>query len=1015
MSSNKTPVRKGTRSSEESTTSRTQSLRSSTADEPQPSPETFAPVEFRQKSCVRNTEQLLTVAQRPVVSNESQKEGIPGPIGPPEPSTKPLEGMDPEVQDTDAASDPTSAKEKVLPDHATDQDKGKHKLNTDTGPGEQTPPDHGTKTDNRTGNEDDARKVSEASALLTDFVSIFNDVKTPQEPTLEKSWDVIMKEVTSLDEGLVGGWKEDIDTLLVFAGLFSAVVTAFTIESYQWLQEAPEDTTVALLRQISQQLNNTSESVPEPDTFTVSSSVVAINVLWFLSLIIALVDALFALLCKQWLREHRRHTHTRTPSEALALRWLRHQSLEKWRVPAILASLPMLLELALFLFLAGLLELLRTRHPVPFSIATFIVAFAAVFYLGTTIIPAVDIARQALQVTRELRHERTHPYIKIYSPVDFIMTLPPMEYICPYKSPQAWVAFQSLRMISRVLDLLLRHMAFCLLRRGYIAHSTYWDLFGLSIPIDTFQETVDSLLNWSSVDLELLQRSSIDLAPPFYDLNAFRWLVTEVRDSPHMIPHLRNVLSTLPLHLVMPVVFDQWFFLPGRKWTVGDIEKALAPNFIWPGIDDHLTYAKQQVLTQGRETRLFNYLLHWVHVSMNGGDERTDSGRASPDLSPIPFRSVDAMPNDGLRAGLWDIYPKISQDPAASDYYWVTLIQDLAPYIIASSPEYALHDSTTTTTSLFVQSAEGCEFLSKIHSTIFERKLFEIDRFWETSVMFWMEAMDILRRVRNFPENHFKPIPGHFPLPLTKLRKTLNTLSPTDPDNDFRYLDRFSRGWGDTNVQNKMELVVILSEHINNYPESEAEPSHCPGKPNISPLVMSPAGLELMTFVNDRLAEEVQTWRLLGHMGRTGGWRNAIERVRAARLELPPDYFKNIVPQGIDFPAVGERPSQRESEVEAQEGDSGGGTRDVTNTGEVAHDANEMNVRPNSAAEPSPQPEPGELDKQRPALDDGDTNEKESILRQPVMAVNPATASGSPSSVVQGEKMVGGPDADKNV
>ncbi|KAJ8094496.1 hypothetical protein PM082_010930 [Marasmius tenuissimus] len=149
-----------------------------------------------------------------------------------------------------------------------------------------------------------------------------NGTPNPPNPTLDKSWEVIMKEVTLLDDGLVGGWKEDIDTLLVFAGLFSAVVTAFTIESYQWLQEAPEDTTVVLLKRISQQLNNTSVSQSEPDEFTIASSVVAINVLWFLSLIIALVDALFALLCKQWLREHRRHTHTHTPSEALALRWL---------------------------------------------------------------------------------------------------------------------------------------------------------------------------------------------------------------------------------------------------------------------------------------------------------------------------------------------------------------------------------------------------------------------------------------------------------------------------------------------------------------------------------------------------------------------------------------------------------------------------------------------------------------------------------------------------------------------
>ncbi|KAJ8083558.1 hypothetical protein PM082_009433 [Marasmius tenuissimus] len=144
--------------------------------------------------------------------------------------------------------------------------------------------------------------------------------RTPGKPTLERSWEVIMKEVTSLDEGFVKGWKEDIDTLLVFAGLFSAVVTAFTIESYQWLKQAPEDANVALLTQIFQKLNN--ETISPTPQFEASSSAVRINVLWFLSLTIALVDALFALLCKQWLREHGKHAHTRSPGEALALRWL---------------------------------------------------------------------------------------------------------------------------------------------------------------------------------------------------------------------------------------------------------------------------------------------------------------------------------------------------------------------------------------------------------------------------------------------------------------------------------------------------------------------------------------------------------------------------------------------------------------------------------------------------------------------------------------------------------------------
>ncbi|KAK1218332.1 hypothetical protein PQX77_018974 [Marasmius sp. AFHP31] len=951
MSSDTPPTRKPTRSSRKSTSLRTQRSRSATSDVSQ------SLLEDITLSAAPTSKEIAGESADEAQREEKSEQVRLG--------TK-LPG-DTEVRDTDAApSDPTSAKE-VLP-YATDRDEGEDRLNMDTGAKAQTPMD-GMKTDNPTGNKDTAEKASNL-----------------QDSTLEKSWEVIMKEVTALDEGLVGGWKEDIDTLLVFAGLFSAVVTAFTVESYQWLQEAPEDTAVALLKQISQQMNGSSISQSGSDEFTVSSSVVAINVLWFLSLILALVDALFALLCKQWLREHRRHTHTRTPSEALALRWLRRQSLEKWRVPEILASLPMLLELALLLFLAGLLELLRTRHPVPFAIATIVVALAAIFYFGTTIIPAVNIARQVLQVVQNLGFERNNP--KTFPPSFFIMTLPPMEYICPYKSPQAWAAFQTLTrlLLSPIFGPLYR-TAWFLQDRGYIAHSTYRRVIRHS----AFGQIISKLSDWSSVDLELLQRADIELAPPLYELNAFRWLVAEHRDSPHMIPHLRKVLSTIPLHLVMPVVFDQWFFLPGREWTVNDIEAALAPNLIRRGIDGHLTYAKRQFLTQDRGTQLFNCLLHWIHVSMDGGDDRTDSTRASPNLFPVPFRSVDANPDHGLRVRLWGMYAYIIQNSAASDFYWTTLMEDLAPYIIASSPDYALHLPTATTTSLLVGSAVGCEFLSKIHGTILERKLFETETLREDSATNWIEAMDILRRVHGFPENHLKPIPGHFSLPLTKLRKTLDSLSPTDPSNDFQYLDEFSRGWGDANEQNRRELVRILLEHINGYSESDAEPSHCPDKPNISPIVMSSAGLELIAFVNNRLAENSGNPR----------W-------------LPGFATSRAYPTKVDSPVSDEHPSLRESEVEPQEGHPDGSSRDVTNIGEVTHDADETNGRSNPAAEPSPRPATRDLDEQGLFVDGG-TYKQESKSREPVVMGDPATTSSSTSSAVRGEKMVGGPDADKNV
>ncbi|KAK1218723.1 hypothetical protein PQX77_018622, partial [Marasmius sp. AFHP31] len=255
------------------------------------------------------------------------------------------------------------------------------------------------------------------------------DGQAIKTPILEASWEAIEKEISTLEEGWMGGWKDDIDTLLVFAGLFSAVVTAFTIESYRWLEEEPEDTTVALLRQISQQMNSSAAPSLLPP-FKASTSAVRINVLWFLSLAIALADALCGLLCKQWIRELRRPIRKHSSAHAAAAILLRDSTLRVWHVKLVVSCLPVLLELALFLFFAGLLDLLHTRHPAPFAAVIIVAIAAGLFYLVTTVMPTIDVIGKIFRLA---------PNVDSRLPeVDNIMTVPVMEDTCPYKSPQAW-------------------------------------------------------------------------------------------------------------------------------------------------------------------------------------------------------------------------------------------------------------------------------------------------------------------------------------------------------------------------------------------------------------------------------------------------------------------------------------------------------------------------------------------------------------------------------------------------
>ncbi|KAI0640254.1 hypothetical protein C8Q77DRAFT_122705 [Trametes polyzona] len=212
-------------------------------------------------------------------------------------------------------------------------------------------------------------------------------------------WQECSEVVRDYHEAMVQRWKEEIDTLLVYAGLFSAVLTAFNVELYSALQPDPVDTTNALLAQMAAQLNSftlnptfansTQPFVPLPpqSSFRAASSSVWINALWFSSLICSLSSACIGMMAKQWL--HAMELGLSGTSRDIArLRQYRLDALQKWRVGMIVSLLPILLLLASALFLAGLITLLWTLHHGIALIASVLVGILWTLALVTTITPA---------------------------------------------------------------------------------------------------------------------------------------------------------------------------------------------------------------------------------------------------------------------------------------------------------------------------------------------------------------------------------------------------------------------------------------------------------------------------------------------------------------------------------------------------------------------------------------------------------------------------------------------------
>ncbi|KAG1751858.1 hypothetical protein EDB19DRAFT_1593889, partial [Suillus lakei] len=114
-----------------------------------------------------------------------------------------------------------------------------------------------------------------------------------------KFWAAYKKISGEYDDNMLERCNSNMDIIMLFAGLFSAVNTAFIIA----MQPNPADTTNDLLVQLIQiTWNGTSAIQPVPLSAPVaySSSKIWMQVLAYMSLTFSLLAAFGAVLGKQW-------------------------------------------------------------------------------------------------------------------------------------------------------------------------------------------------------------------------------------------------------------------------------------------------------------------------------------------------------------------------------------------------------------------------------------------------------------------------------------------------------------------------------------------------------------------------------------------------------------------------------------------------------------------------------------------------------------------------------------------
>ncbi|KAJ7936951.1 hypothetical protein B0H13DRAFT_2430956, partial [Mycena leptocephala] len=308
-----------------------------------------------------------------------------------------------------------------------------------------------------------------------------------EEAAASKLWAVYVSGAEKYDKSLVESWRSDMQGMLIFAGLFSASLTAFIIESYKTLMPDSGDHTVQLLSQISQQLAAQSNGAifkppPLPTHFSPPAASLICNVLWFISLGLSLTCALVATLLEQWARDflHRADMRSAPVIRARIFSYL-YYGMKRFNMHTIVDLIPLLLHAALVFFFAGLVAFL-----IPINV--LIVAVAAALLLIV---------------------------IAVYS----ILTFLPLWYLdCPYRTPLSTSFWRLLRALM-----------------------TIWRQRREAT------ESEPTMLNSTETMVDAMSRRAMEVSPgrAARDHRALVWTVKSLVDDAELEPFVEGILDVL--------------------------------------------------------------------------------------------------------------------------------------------------------------------------------------------------------------------------------------------------------------------------------------------------------------------------------------------------------------------------------------------------------------------------------------------------------------------------------------
>ncbi|KAF9781579.1 hypothetical protein BJ322DRAFT_231757 [Thelephora terrestris] len=159
------------------------------------------------------------------------------------------------------------------------------------------------------------------------------------------------RESEEFDKDYAGKYDEDLNTSLIFAGLFSAVSSAFIIDVQSNLQPNPNAMTAAYLQILIHNMNNTLFPDADPSSTTWTGpppEIVNVQSLLYSSLATSLFAAFIAMLGKQWVNRYIRKQGG-SAAEKSRDRQRKLDGSKDWYFQLVIESLPVMLQFALLL------------------------------------------------------------------------------------------------------------------------------------------------------------------------------------------------------------------------------------------------------------------------------------------------------------------------------------------------------------------------------------------------------------------------------------------------------------------------------------------------------------------------------------------------------------------------------------------------------------------------------------------------------------------------------------------